>query len=327
MVVDRLRLIAGRAYWATPHFLSIVRGRVIILTYHRVIPRAEAAASFVQPAMYVTPETLESHLRFLTTNFELLGFRQLLTKWATRDWDSGARYCVITFDDGWVDNYRYAYPLLRAYAAPATIFLPTDLVASGAWLWSDRLGHLLWRRGLGTPDDWNAAIEHAKLMSDEERAALLDGIENEVGDRQSPERRFVNWDEVREMSRHGVAFGSHTATHANLARLSGAALERELRDPLDVFRREAIDCVPVLAYPNGDCTAATAYAARAAGYRAAVSVRRGFESSAPPDLFQLRRVAVHEDVSRSGPALALHIARNRTGQGFAAAHIHKDAPA
>jgi peptidoglycan/xylan/chitin deacetylase (PgdA/CDA1 family) len=271
--------------------------------------------------MYVTPETFEEHLRFLTTHFELLGFQQLLTKWSVGDWDSSERYCAITFDDGWLDNYRYAYPLLRAYAAPATIFLPTDLVASGAWLWSDRLGNLLRRRGVGTPDDWDAMIEEAKPLPDAERTAMIDGIESAVGDQLPSGRRFVDWDEVRDMSRHGVGFASHTATHANLARLSGEALDRELREPLDALRREAVNHVPVLAYPNGDYTAAVADAARAAGYRAAVTVRRGLESGAPTDWFQLKRIAVHDEVSGTGPALALHIGR----QGRFSTPIYKDA--
>src|SRR5882724_12003496 len=57
-----LRSVAGRVYWASPHFLPFVRGRVLILMYHRVIPRGDVAATFVQPGMYVTLETFDGHL-------------------------------------------------------------------------------------------------------------------------------------------------------------------------------------------------------------------------------------------------------------------------
>jgi hypothetical protein len=65
----------------------------------------------------------------------------------------------------------------------------------------------------------------------------------------------------------------------------------------------------VLAYPNGDHDAAVVEAARSAGYRAAVTTTPGLEPSRPGDLFRLRRIGVHDDVSRSAPSLTLHIAR------------------
>jgi hypothetical protein len=156
-----------------------------------VIPRGEAPRRSCNLAC-VTPETFEEHLRFLTAHFEVISFADLLAKWDTRQWDDTARYCVITFDDGWVDNYVHAYPLLRAYGLPATICLPTDLVGTDEWLWSDRLGALLRRRGRGTPADWDACIEHAKTLTDYARASL-DGLEAETGGRCPGGRRFVDW--------------------------------------------------------------------------------------------------------------------------------------
>jgi hypothetical protein len=91
--------------------------------------------------------------------------------------------------------------------------------------------------------------------------------------------------------------------------LSAPALERELREPLEILRARGVNHVPVLAYPNGDHTDAVVSGARAAGYRAAVTVRPGLESSVPEDRFRLKRINVHEDVSHSAPSLALHISR------------------
>jgi peptidoglycan/xylan/chitin deacetylase (PgdA/CDA1 family) len=304
-----LRSVAGRVYWASPYFLPLVRGRVLILMYHRVIPRSEADTTFVQPGMYVTPETFERHLQLLINHFDVLSFADLMTKWDTRRWDDAARYCVITFDDGWLDNYLHAYPLLRAYHLPATIFLPTDLVGTDEWLWSDRLGALLRRRGKGTPDDWDAFIERAKTLTDDARTKMLRDLEAEEGGQQPGPRRFVDWREVREMSRDGVSFASHTRTHANLTRLAGAALERELRGPLDMLREQRVNHVPILAYPNGDHTDAVVAAARAAGYSAAVTTGPGLESRRPADRFRLKRIGVHDDVTQSVPLLALHVAR------------------
>ena len=309
MLSNALRSAAGRLYWASPRALAGFAGRVAILMYHRVLPRGDVDATFVQPGMYVTPETFAMHLEFLKTHFELLGFDELLGKWQTGNWCSSTRYAVITFDDGWLDNYRYAYPMLRQFDAPATIFLPTDLVATDAWLWSDSLSYVLHGRGRGGPDEWDACIEEAKSLSDTARSQLIGRLFAERGIAPPSERRFIDWDEAREMSRGGICFGSHTGTHANLTRLSGAALECELTRPLAALRQQQIRHVPVLAYPNGDHTDAVVAAARRAGYRAAVTTMPGTESAEPPDPLRLRRIGVHEDVTRSVPLLALHVAR------------------
>jgi peptidoglycan/xylan/chitin deacetylase (PgdA/CDA1 family) len=305
---ETLRSAAAGVYWSSRHLLSHVTGKVVILMYHRVLPRADVDSTFVQPGMYVTPETFERHLQFLTSHFELLTFRELLAKWDFGDWNDRARYCAITFDDGWVDNYRYAWPLLRTYRAPATIFLPTSVIGSESRLWFDHLAEVLTHRNQGSRDDWDAMIERAKLLSDAERTALIHGFASDT-DGTTGGRHFMTWDEVEEMSRHGIAFGSHSKSHANLTRLDEAALAEELGGSLDALRRRPINHVPVLAYPNGNCTRKVARAAQAAGYRAAVTVRRGLEQSFPLDRFRLKRINVHEDVSRSASTFALHIGR------------------
>jgi peptidoglycan/xylan/chitin deacetylase (PgdA/CDA1 family) len=122
-------------------------------------------------------------------------------------------------------------------------------------------------------------------------------------------RRVIDWSEAREMSSHGVAFGSHTCTHAMLPRLARPALDRELRRSLEVLEDQGVASVPVLAYPNGDHDNAVVQAARAAGYRAAVTTVPGAESSRPADLLRLKRIGIHEDVTRSIPLFMFHIGR------------------
>src|SRR5947207_6960570 len=114
---NALRSATGHAYRVLPHFLSYVRGKAMILMYHRVVPPLALSATYVQPGMYVTPDTFERHLRFLTDHFELVSLHDLLGKWEARaQWNTSSRYCAVTFDDGWLDNYVYAYPRLRAYS-------------------------------------------------------------------------------------------------------------------------------------------------------------------------------------------------------------------
>lgn len=312
------RSAAGQVYRASSRLTTQLAGKVLILMYHRVIPRSEVEATFVQPGLYVTPETFERHLQFLSARFEIVSLFDLLTRWREGRLESSGRYCVLTFDDGWLDNYRYAYPLLHAYRAPATIFLPTEMIGTDMWLWSDRLGYLLHRQQCVDNrlalDDVDAMIERAKTLSDDVRERMVQGLADQLDVQVPPGRRLVNWAEVREMSRDGISFGSHTCTHANLTRLDEGALARELRRPIEVLEQQRVNYVRVLSYPNGDHTDAVVAAAQAAGYAAAVTTIPGPESARPADLFRLKRIGVHEDVSRSESLLTFHIARQCRNQ-------------
>src|SRR5712692_394697 len=99
------RRCAAELYALSPGYLEPLRGKVIILTYHRVLSTADAQRQFVQPGMYVSDAVFESHVHFLTRHFKLIAFSELLRLWKSGGWDSGSRYCVITFDDGWIDTY------------------------------------------------------------------------------------------------------------------------------------------------------------------------------------------------------------------------------
>ena len=311
-----VRTVVGRTLNASPPFWRALSGRALILMYHRVLPREAAARAFVQAGMYVTTATFQCHLEWLMQHFQVVTLRSLVERWDRGDWDERARYCAITFDDGWVDNYRYAYPLLRAHGAPATIFLPTALTGTREWLWSDRLGYLLRvaaSRGERVADP-DAEIERAKRLPRAHCDELIDALARRLHARVPDDRCFLDWNEVREMAKGNVDFASHTSSHALLPALDAGALHQELRQPLDVLARELRTFAPLLAYPNGDHTAAVVDAARRAGYAAAVTTQPGVESRVPVDRLRLRRVGAHEDVSHTIPLFMFHIAQQVTSE-------------
>jgi peptidoglycan/xylan/chitin deacetylase (PgdA/CDA1 family) len=117
----------------------------------------------------------------------------------------------------------------------------------------------------------------------------------------------LNWDEAAEMARNGISFGSHSLTHAILTHESAADVERELRGSLDELQERRVNCVPVFCYPNGNYSTQIVDQVKAAGYRAAVCSEAGWETHAPRNLFALRRVAIHNDVSETMPLFALRL--------------------
>ena len=165
--------------------------------------------------------------------FLLLNF---LTLWKEKDWDLEKRYCVVTFDDGWRDNFLFAFPVQRRYRRPATIFVPT-----AQWFWPDKLTYLLlsctyinsfaservnalnflsdrapWLNLLDDSNgcgDKDGSIESAKSRPAEEIEWLLDEASRVLRVKYPTERMFVHWGGNGERSKDGISFGSHSYTH------------------------------------------------------------------------------------------------------------------
>jgi peptidoglycan/xylan/chitin deacetylase (PgdA/CDA1 family) len=309
-----VRRLMATTYYQTGRFKDRLRGKVAILTYHRVLTRRELDAQFVQPGMYVLADVFERQMQFLSEHFQVLTMADLFCRWGQGGLDDDGRYCAVTFDDGWLDNYQYAYPVLRRLGIPATIFLPTEFVGTDAWFWPERLAYLL-RRAERHPDRSGAWARHVEEVIEEWKARTPEAIERglvelgeSLGVEAPPERAVVSWEEVAEMAGHGISFGSHSATHAILTNVPAEVLEREIDQSLRVLEERSGNCLPVFCYPNGGYSDVVARRVESAGYIGAVTADFGWETGRPADLFKVHRIGVHNDISQTTPLFAFHLA-------------------
>jgi peptidoglycan/xylan/chitin deacetylase (PgdA/CDA1 family) len=328
------RQMLARAYDTTRHYLTRLKGKVIILAYHRILPEnALRQNGAVQAGMYVHRDVFERQVLFLKKFFSVLSFGDLLNHWRGKSLDPEKRYCVITFDDGWLDNYLHAFPILRRLEVPATIFLPTSLIGTDQWFWPDKLMYLLNRcfdprvresdqesiRCLMTRYPWlpsldrgkadtETIIEACKDQTSETIQNFLDAASGVFGFEFPKDRVLVDWREVEEMSRYGISFGSHSCTHKILTAIPIVDVEKELVWSLQALRTKSLNMLPVVAYPNGNYNRDIIERVKAAGFVAAVTTRFGFEGCSSTDLFQLKRVGVHHDISATLPLFSFHIA-------------------
>lgn len=92
--------------------------------------------------MYVIRETFESHLKALQKNFKVISLSELQT-YVNSAKCINKPLCILTFDDGRRDFYENAYPKLKRYGIPATVFLSTQFIDTDRIFWSDRFAYLL----------------------------------------------------------------------------------------------------------------------------------------------------------------------------------------
>lgn len=302
--------------------------------YHRVIPKKDAEMVF-QPGMYVEPSTFECHLQLLKKNFLFAPLSEVpFNTIKESDNPENKPLCILTFDDGWKDFYQYAFPLLKTYQVPATVFLPTDFIGTNNWFWSDRLAFLLCQNKIFTylkqKNNYlkyplltrlsnlqgshktllDRAIELFKIYRhDEIEEALSELILQCNLDSAPAGRAFLTWDEVKEMSESGlISFGSHTANHKILTTLSDEKIYHELQTSKEKLIAEKVlepSFIP-FCYPNGNYTKKITTMVKKSGYNLAVTTERGW-NNINTNLFQLRRIGIHQDIASTEPMFGCRI--------------------
>jgi peptidoglycan/xylan/chitin deacetylase (PgdA/CDA1 family) len=303
-------------------------GSLIVMMYHRVLPKDSPLRASEQPGMYVSPETLDLHLRELTRRFELVHLDDWLRRAKARE--SLPRIaCAVTFDDGWRDNYDFALPLLVSHRAPATIFLVSSYIDSARRFWPNRLMDLVRAEfarpgsvpfppglrelvdpvlvsgrfaGMLDTEAIDRIIQQALRLNEDEIRALVDAAEGH--DREvARDRETLNREEIAALASTGlVRFGSHSATHFRLdASVSDDVLKAEIADSRLALQQICGQAVELFCYPNGvTCPAAVSMASR--HYLGAVSTDSGWYT-AGSNPYLIPRIAVHEDVSADRDSL------------------------
>ena len=144
----------------------------------------------------------------------------------------GERLVIVTFDDGYADNYTVAFPILKRYGFVATVFLVSDYVNTDhVYCW-----------------DLPAAEAQGDLNP----------------------YRLLSWGQIHEMAAYGIEFGSHTCTHPQLTQLTTQECWTEIvRSRVDLQARLGREVVS-FCYPRGDLNAEVVQMVRQAGYRSAV---------------------------------------------------------
>lgn len=304
------------------------RRPLAILMYHRVVPPEWACQVLSHPDIVVGAASFRQQLAFLAARYRVISLGDFVAA-AQAGTPPPARAVVLTFDDGWEDNYQTAFPALRDAGLPATVFLTAGLIGSREMFWQERvigrvrrladrpriLRDCFERSGLGglvpllpapggadPSGEGTAALIDALLGVEEPRVAGL--LECLAGAEPAPEpaisaNSFLSWTQVAEMHRGGIAFGSHGTSHRRLDRIPPEQADDEiLRAKATLAEHLPGPETGLFAYPNGGHTDRVAARLRETGYRAAVTTREGVNSLAT-DRFRLRRINVCENRFRS----------------------------
>ncbi len=291
----------------------------MVFNYHRI---GNCQDCFLDQQVYSTDaDGLDQQIRIVKRMSDLLHPKEAMDLIA-RGLPLKRPASLLTFDDGYHDNFSVALPVLEAHGASAFFFLVTDYLDHPFQVsWWDKIAFLT-RRCIGKRiqirelqhQAWSVDERNVNAVITDLLAAYRGPVRDEAGfmrdlescagggiDR-APQRVFMDWTEARALVRRGMGVGVHSHTHPIMSRLDEEGQRRELvhsRARLD--QELGIEC-GALAYPVGTrCafTETTKRIARELGFRCAFSYAGGANEAGALDPFDIKRVAFP---SYAGPA-------------------------
>lgn len=262
----------------------------IVLVYHRVLP---AKARDVNQ-LITTTDNFAAHLRYLREHASVRTPAQFVDQVTTRRallaLDTGPPAVLITFDDGYVDNFRHALPILIEHGCRALLFASTGHVGTRRAFWWDALETVVFserppQTGWVVAEDlvvpsqdprsaYAALHRHLKPLPHEQRESALADLAGQGGVclHRSDEGRPMDWEELQAWVAAGMSVGGHTCTHPQLAVLDEQTLQREITECKRTLEERLQTRADAFAYPFGtrqDFDARCEAAVRAAGFRVA----------------------------------------------------------
>src|SRR5262245_35577513 len=306
-IVDRWGLKKKTAYRLAFPFVERRQHRHFqILYYHRV---NDAQDPFFDA---VPVKVFARQMEVLHEFFNVLPLEELVEAAAKNDVPPNS--VAITFDDGYSDNYENAFPILKQFSLPATIFLATGPLDSNNLLWHDKVfesfrqtdAQSITLKGNQYPlmtlsqkrVALHAVLKDLRMHNTRDRNDLIQELTNKLGmtDQCCSGVMKLSWSDVEEMAKHQITFGAHTVTHPILTQIDLAEVENEIMICKNAIENRLMSPVRLFAYPNGnynDFNETTKVILKESGFLCAVTTLWGTNSICT-DPFELRRVGIWE---------------------------------
>jgi peptidoglycan/xylan/chitin deacetylase (PgdA/CDA1 family) len=315
-VLDRLGLLR-----ALEHTAAKRNPGLAVLTYHRI---AEPETNlFYDPVISATPGSFRAQIEWLCKHTQVLTLDALINRAQHPSlWKDPA--VLVTFDDAYRDNFDVALPILAERNVPATFFVPTAFLETPQLPWWDRVAYIIKRSQVPCFTLQRTLRENAPALEinleKTPRSAAITRIIQALLDRTVDDERrfldelasraevnvnteslgrtlFMSWDQVRQLAKPGGHFtiGSHSHSHANLARLDQDLQRRELTASKQILQSRVGHDIKAFAYPYGwpgTYSSVTKAMVAETGYSVAFASREGINQSETLDPWEISRLGV-----------------------------------
>ena len=268
-----IKLLFPALYHAKVHLISRIfySGVGSILMFHRVCAEDTKPRIQGSSGLEVTPSYLEQLIKYFSAvGYEFLSLDGVYER--LREKKNGKKFLSFTFDDGYADNYFHAFPILKKYNIPCTIYVSTNYTERQAGPWWYSLEDLLLRNDyLEFGLDQRAYKFNTGTLPEKEdafriiRHLLMNGREGDPSSRiqdffslfdvnleQLAGKLMLSWEQIIELSKVPIFdFGAHTVNHFPLNKLSRDEIKYEVLESKKQIESKIKRSVCHFSYPFG----------------------------------------------------------------------------
>ena len=299
-----LKLLARKYFY--PNFVksgipkliaNFSKHNFLILNYHGVIDKVD----FNYSINHMDAEQFEHQIKFLSANFNILQQEEFLFNYLN-DKPSKKKSLLLTFDDGYENNFKFAYPILKKYNAPATIFLISSLIDTKNPTWYDLIDNTKYvfnnqkhsaetiKLGAELGIKYQKEIFHNDLkkylkdQSTNEKNEIIEKYLNIIGLNSMDNIDEKYWkilssEQILKMQQSGlISFGSHTVNHPNLDQIIKDEVELELKNSKSKIENILGKKINTIAFPDGAYNESVKKMTKEAGYTNLFAVNYRCES-------------------------------------------------
>jgi peptidoglycan/xylan/chitin deacetylase (PgdA/CDA1 family) len=235
---------------------------------------------------------------------------------------------LVTFDDGYLDNFENALPILKRHRIPALFFIATRYVTERRPFWWEAVAFLVRRCAGPTLRIEYPQVESFDLTSAAARSAatrrlcqivkdhygldldrFLDAVAAGAGvplDQTVKEtlgdRTLMRWEQVKALRAAGMGIGSHTHGHRGIATLPLAELATDLATSRSILESEIGESITTIAYPFGHSVESAPMVRKTvddAGFEIGFQIAPGINQVGPAhDSLDTRRLTVDRVLPR-----------------------------
>lgn len=287
-----------------------------ILAYHRVAELRDTP-TVDSRSVSATPEVFARQMEHLARFYRVVSMPEVLEA-LEKEAPLPKRAVLITFDDAYADFPDVAWPILRQFRLPATMFVPTAYPDHPDRVyWWDRLyqafratprseinvlpfGRLPLLRVDEKHKNLRMIQNYVTIIPHSQAVQLVDWLCVELGLSCARGGSVLSWDQLRQLSREGLTVGAHTRTHAIMTKMTPAQMQEEVQGAQEDLQREIGACLPIFCYPNGNHNDAVASVLREQGIHVAFTTLSGPNELGSVDPLRLHRTVV---MPRTSPAI------------------------
>ncbi len=272
-----------------------VNGQLIILTYHSFCRTKQASNSLLAS---LPIKVFEKQIIFLKKYFHIVSLKDGVAS-LSRQLQEGSLdeyskpLLSITIDDGFKDNFDNAFPVLKKYEIPATIFLATDFIDNKRGPWPTQILEALEKTTLS-----NISISSDFPIKTRAQKDVVAQILKKEWKVLSPQMRFerleelrknlhvddrslyppLDWKSVKIMNQYGIDIGSHTVYHSILSDVEENVIDSELLESKIRIEEELQHSCDMLAFPDGGSNDKVRKMTKKSGYSIAVTQNLGINT-------------------------------------------------